>query len=427
MNFHQRLLWFATLCFAQATQSTLGQVHESSTSNSHVLVTTYRLGFQGRILDNQGLEVLSVRFNGPAMHLRSATDPNLLGALEAGDIITQVDGRPIRSMPDYRAAMDASRATEGRVTLSVIDIATGLTKTWQARAEMVQLWQRSTQLNQPRIRRAHFILIGLTNDPSIGEASSRNLTAVRNLISEEVTSERIAGITVLEKDDCNGEKILRVINQLAIPSTDTLFVYYSGHGAYDPRRVSPTDLSEGHFFQIPTGDLMRRQLWESMVQKRARLTVLITDTCNVESFVREGRAVQEQRTVLRRDHAPFALLLLGHQGAIDISASDKNQYSWFSSNYGGWFTIDACRILRNNNDWSASYQQIRTQVNETFKQRKQDVLAQSAVTGVTKFQLQSQCEMTPRAFVFNIARDDLSLSPLSTVRQATQTVTRFVP
>ena len=180
--------------------------------------------------------------------------------------------------------------------------------------------------------------------------------------------------------------------------------------------------------QIPSGDLRRKELWDGLTAKNARLTVLLTDTCNVWTIANLGTRVAEQRQVRGWGYTPLETLLLGHRGQIDVSASDRDQFSWFTSDYGGWFTISACRILRNDNDWPSVYHSFRTQINDDYVQRREAILASpnANLSPETRQALIGQTAMTPRAFVFNISRDDLSLAPPeAAVNERSQTVTVY--
>ncbi len=74
---------------------------------------TPKLGFQGQILGGYGMKVVSVNWGTPAQRI----------GLESGDVITQINGRQIRSQWDYDQALrDAAMYYSGRVNLQVRNV-----------------------------------------------------------------------------------------------------------------------------------------------------------------------------------------------------------------------------------------------------------------------------------------------------------------
>ena len=74
---------------------------------------TPKLGFQGQILGGYGMKVVSVNWGTPAQKV----------GLESGDVITQINGRQIRSQWDYDQALrNAAKYHSGRVNLLVRNV-----------------------------------------------------------------------------------------------------------------------------------------------------------------------------------------------------------------------------------------------------------------------------------------------------------------
>jgi hypothetical protein len=69
-----------------------------------------------------GFHIEKVTEGGPAMQLQAADGTP--AAMEAGDIISEVDGKKVTSAADYVAALDGAKDI-GKVKLKVIDVNTG--------------------------------------------------------------------------------------------------------------------------------------------------------------------------------------------------------------------------------------------------------------------------------------------------------------
>jgi hypothetical protein len=389
---------------------------------------TYRLGFQGQIQQPEGLLVSRVGPHSPATQLFQAGDPNRNASLEFGDVILAVDGKRITSMADYRRAMDESVARGGLVELLVRDVGSGRESRWMAQGKRART---SGPPEAPRIRKVHFLLIGLTDDRSLGEAIGFNLRALQGMAEKEIAADRLGSVRTINGSQCRAGNILHEVQTLVTSSDDTIFCHYSGHGAYDPDQALPDDPSIGHHFQIPGGDLMRSELWKTLVGRGARLTVLMTDTCNVRAAVELGARREFQLAWGTRAYLPLEELLLGYRGLVDVCASDTNQYSWYGvspENSGGWFTLELCRVLPAKNNWQSAFDELRNATNSSYQTRRAALLAGTGLRPDVRAAMEGQPEMTPRKFVFEVTRDDQSLSPrpLPEEEYRTQTYSGYV-
>jgi hypothetical protein len=154
-------------------------------------------------------------------------------------------------------------------------------------------------------------------------------------------------LRVLKGDDVTAKNILGAVDDLAVRYTDALFCYYGGHGAYD--------LLGGHYLQIPSsGDLRRAELMRHLKAKGARLTVLITDICNVyEPFHPNGFPTKPPdkvedlsvKNVPTVTSATLETLLFDFTGVVDVNAADRGQSSW-SSHHGCYFTQSLLETLK---------------------------------------------------------------------------------
>lgn len=127
-------------------------------------------------------------------------------------------------------------------------------------------------------------------------------------------------ITLEENDSPPPAEILKTIDDFQIAPADTLVFYYSGHGGADDR---------GHYLVMAKGKIYREDLRRHMLAKGPRLTVILTDCCNVRS---DGRAFMAPavRLVPPHDVTPiFDSLFFKPRGVVDINSSAPNESAFF--------------------------------------------------------------------------------------------------
>lgn len=372
---------------------------------------TYRLGFTGAITE-RGLRVVRIAPDAPVLHMIASDDSQVHGMLDVGDVVVKIDGRDIRSLNDYFDAMDASVDRQGAVEILVWDVRTHGTRAWRAVGEST-IVEAASAVDQ--IRRCHFVLIGLTSDRKIGRAETVNIERMNGLC-ESIRPERRGGegVQTLTGANCNRARILQTVANLPVSNLDTLFVYYGGHGAHDEIHATPGDPSQGHFFQIPTGNLWRRDLWQAMATKNARLTVLITDTCNKKgSFLPESPFNYGEQSVAETGRSALETLLLGYRGVVDINGASPDQFGWCQPDQGGWFTLHLGDVLSENNDWNLAFDRTSALVEEYFNNKKG-----WACTNVNQLALEPDVRLRmcnpdthqkPYKFQLQVYRDDDSL------------------
>ncbi|MCA9234318.1 MAG: hypothetical protein KDA44_02550 [Planctomycetales bacterium] len=372
-------------------------------SSPRPTVEAYRLLFHS-VERPSGLEVVGVQPGSPVLEMESSNQADLRGVMELGDVVSAVDSRPIRSFADYFTAMDASAANGGRVELTVIDRNTRQPRRWLVQARKVQVPAGAGPPS--RKRKAHFLLIGLTNDLDIGAAMQDTLALWQHPI-ENIEPDRKGNVRVIQGAECQAGPILRAVEDLQVAARDTVFCLYCGHGAFDPARATPDDPSRGHHFQIrPSGDLMRKTLSDALAAKGARLTVLISDTCNIEDRARPAvEMLEEERTVMVMGLAPFERLLFNYRGVVDISGTDFGQYGFCQSGYGSWVSASGLPVLERHSDWQSACDQLRLVVDADFQTKR-------AKYGI------AQPHLTPVAFRLEVIRDE-PVSPM-TIRDPPQ-------
>lgn len=365
----------------------------------------YRLLIYARFLPGWGMQVTYVDPGGPAAWLQGMQGQR--GSLEPGDIIRAVDGQGLQTQQDYYRILNASDPRDGWVRLTVWDVRTRRDAQWNAHAVRVQVIGPQSQSREPLTK---VLLIGLTKDPSLGKMIEVSLAKILATM-QGVPGIRDQDIVELRGDDVNASNILQSVDRLTVRENETLFCYYIGHGAYDSSRATGDDPSGGHFFQIPSGDLMRQSLANKLLAKRARLTVLISDTCNVQAQAMPA-PVYEHRQLRGGENRVLNDLLLRHTGVINVSGSSRDQFGWFSLNPGGWFSeafVEQCNPdqLRNESfvTWDMFLRRLSDSTSREFQTRKSALMRSPGTTRPDVLrQLQGQFDQRPQVFVQAVSR-----------------------
>lgn len=376
----------------------------------------FRLEYTLRIkahIDPFGSMVIDKVDDGPAKNLVAIRDEfgplQALGRLEPGDIITYVDGRPIRSESDYRRAMYLASGNQGRVALQVYDPRTARQTLWQTTAA------RLDAENLPPVvpRQAtgiKVLLIGQTTDATLGAGFNASLGALYGHLRDLPNFDAARDVTVLSGDEVTAEKIMQAISGLQVKNTEAFFCFYAGHGAHDPS-LADGDPAGGHFFDLPGGGLMRRSLLSGLQAKGAQMTVLVSDSCNMPAPFESGPfCPQSAETGGRRRANTRALqeLLVNHVGVVDVSGSARDQYAWYTGSDGGWFTSSFITTLETWRpewavDWNLVLEQTSRNTSSMFQVRKREILAPwNPNPSENLKRLHVQADQSPQTFVLNV-------------------------
>lgn len=370
----------------------------------------FGLGFSGEATGS-GLKIQQLFQNSPLLQL--SDDAGQSARADIGDVITSINGSRIQNLEQYQAEMEKLNG-QGQVRIVLKDIRTGREKALKTRAE-----RQASGTPQPLVsqRKVHILLCGLTNDGSIGDAITHSMDKLRKTFSNNIAPQYIGSFDSLTGAQCNAATILRYVDNMKASADDTVLVYYLGHGAYNST-ASQGDPSRGHLFEIPSGDLPREELYKRMQAKSARLTALITDTCNVASVVRPKlRFEVRTKTTTIMGFTSMERLMLFHRGQVDINASSRDQYSWFTAGYGGWFSNSFCNVVSGQSDWQSLFGRVSTAANEAFHQRKEMILANPGDTDAKSRQnLSMQVDMNPAAFRLIVNPDPFAEKPPAGMR-----------
>lgn len=359
-----------SVAFAQDDRADIR--YETVSPGSIGQAMTYRLGIRCDGLPDGSLIVLSRDEVASDRPLRNVDRPEVARYLRRGDVITHVDGIRVDSTETYERAMHASG---GRPRLTVVNRDTRVPEDWTIDA--VRLSMPADELPPPdhaphRESAVRVLLIAPMHDERLAAVAQPSLASVRNMLEATLPPERLE-ITELLGGECDARGILRTVEEIACRERDTLLVYVVARTGFDPRYAMGSGFSpfdgyaeeegaapdDGQFLRLHEGDLLRRSLWEAMLLRNARLTILMTDGCDDATILDEAAAnlLTEKLSGSSEDEKTdaadaetsrrgWAERLLGHTGRIDVSSASTASDGWFDPQRGGWFTEAWLRATR---------------------------------------------------------------------------------
>ncbi|MDO4551745.1 MAG: PDZ domain-containing protein [Planctomycetia bacterium] len=141
----------------------------------------------------------------------------------------------------------------------------------------------------------------------------------------------------VEGDMATPNAILRTIENIQPSENDTIVFYYTGHAANDSTTC-------GQFFQLrdekgePTS-LSRSEVRNKLLEKNCRLTVLLTDCCNVfDENGKMGFKLAPVRSAVNKISPFTEALFVKSKGLVDVTSSKIGQYSYALKD-GSIFTV----------------------------------------------------------------------------------------
>lgn len=336
----------------------------------------YRLGFSGQEAPSGGVQVVSVTPGSPATRLYKVGGPATAFALVPGDVITAVDGKPVRSLAAYYSAMQA--ATPAKLVITVRD-ASGHSADWTTELPGTG---GNPQGNQPQHENSgepaklYLIIVADTHARGIGQTVKADLASIDGLFRGYIPA-RLLRVTTLSDDEVNPRNILRAIgrqgSQGLTAGRDTLVVYYSGHGDYNQR-------AGDHVMTTSGGDVyMRRDVQVAANQLRPRVTVIFSDACSV---LVTGLPTAPGFPEPPEQIAPlFASLFFDlPPGVVPISATMKGQTAGCNNN-GGFFTFALCQYLQSESQHRLGWPTVLKEVNRAVRESHSDTHQTAYVIG----------------------------------------------
>ena len=271
-------------------------------------------------------------------------------------------------------------------------------------------------------KKMHLILAAdISSSDTVGSVVQSDTYNLRELIENNIAGGRLNIVDLQKKrkgELLTKDDILREIRNLNVNSNDTIFFFYSGHGAYDSE-VAQRDAEGGQYFALASyiknketeKPVFRYEIMEAMKSKNARLSVLISDCCNeqadVPAHVRPTQPPQS-RGEMKGLRALFEILFFEAEGVVDITASEKGTYGFIypresreenGKSKGSVFTWNLCKKLETetyaSKDWEQVFKSVREETNKDYQQ----VFAQHIQDGRIQ-----QKELKPHAFILPESR-----------------------
>lgn len=202
----------------------------------------------------------------------------------------------------------------------------------------VVAWTPLAATGQSVADELHVVMVGDTDDETLGPSCANDLALLTKVLSEAFSNadsgfQNRWSLTQLSGDEASPAAVLKAIEAVDCGSDDGLFFFYSGHGGLDN--------TKGHFLAMNRGDLLRSDLRRALLEKTARLTVIITDSCsNTATFEPPARNAPAK-------WAPFRDLFFRQTGMVDLQSSGKGVFSWGGENglFSAIFTRHLCEPM----------------------------------------------------------------------------------
>lgn len=315
----------------------------------------YRLFIQGVLHQpGGGFRVTDVAADSPTRRMTRADNPAVVMSLEVGDVVTHVDGQPL---PATGLLGQRVQAAGGRpVTLTVLDHRTNTTADWRVTPARAALSPPAPAGGGVKV---HAVLVGDTLDKEIGKGCAADLATVKSLLAEHVHPSRVGTVTVLTGPQASADGVLKAVAALPSRPQDTVLVYATCHGAFDPAVADP--VSGGFFLALRNRggkDLSRADLRKALADRPGRTKLLVTDACNVQlKMVRPPDAMPAPGAAPttapppKKEVSAVEKLLFAYAGRLDVNASSPGETATGMDVEGGLFTLALTAAMTRPGTW----------------------------------------------------------------------------
>ncbi len=374
--------------------------------------TVRSLNVSGSIQPGGGLLVFRAPVGSPLTKMTRIRDGVGRIMIEPSDQLLSVNGNRLDSLETLDSLL---RNSQGRVYVNVWDHNSRTTDDYWVDPVTIDMPVAADSAAYGDVAyaysptRLHVLLVNLVTNPNdpLKQMVDLTLGNVTTTLQSEIEPGMLTIYDRISEDRCSAQQIVSAIDNLTTGRRDSILVFIGGHGGYDPNYATD-DPAGGHFLDMDNGDLLRRTVWEHLLAKRSKLRVLITDTCNVQQKMNRG-----QRYFLRGagrptgDASASEWLFLGHKGNLDFAAARRDQYSWYSSDVGGWFTSQLVQQLNEtpHRSWTPFLIDVQQRTKEYFATQKQSMAGSSSLPANTAMRLQSQTDQLPTVFRAELERE----------------------
>ena len=219
-------------------------------------------------------------------------------------------------------------------------------------------------------------------DKSIGKAVAKDGERVRQSLADGFAKDknRLVLAPPVDGAKVTPDDVLKFIDKLEVNKDDTLLFFYSGHGA--------SNKEKGQYFQMYSGpenkkgDLLRKTLENRLKAKNARLTVLLTNICNVDCpFL----APLTRDLSKPPNYQVMRSLFLLPKGMVNITSSKEGEFSWNltgGGDIGGLFTFPLVNLLRYDRlkpgqvlTWDVAFDALREATQKDYTEFREAILA----------------------------------------------------
>ena len=353
----------------------------------------YKLGISWNWFNGQ-MQIIAVTKGSPASRVVREKTGNK-GTLEPGDRVLAINDWKIRSNDDFFNALNAS--PDGVARLQIRDRNSGQMQIWIAQLDPLGA---DVDSGAGRVK---FLLVGDTLGLAMAKADLVNMSNVM----KTTPGYRPGDMSILHSEKSSAQNIMNAVRSMPVRPADTLFVYFTGHGGYDPA-YGAGDPSGGHFVGTTTGALLRKDLLGAMRARGARLTVLLTDACNGKVQLAPPKERFGQKPGEMGDPV-LGSLLLKHSGIVDINGSSRDQLG-FSAPQGGVFTLAFFHAIDDLNGlpyvpWDDFLKEMSRNSSEIYKDVRSEFLRNPEKLKADFLRdLQNQTDQRPQAFIMDVRR-----------------------
>jgi hypothetical protein len=246
-------------------------------------------------------------------------------------------------------------------------------------------------LNPQQSRFVHAFLV-IDSDSNLGESVVSDGNRMEKTLLAGLSGR--AKTTKLSGLDASPENLLAAIRNLSDVRSDTVLVYYAGHGGIHAR--------DGHTWTMGRGDIRTDDVVAAVQATGARLSVVLSDCCsNVygEAAAAEIGMVPDFRT--------YADLLLKPRGIVCATAASPGESAW-GERAGGLFTrslydamiTPAAELDHDRNGaiaWAEYFDAARRLTQQSYRGYKRRTLMEPQLSVDTRQHLNDQADQTPYA------------------------------
>lgn len=269
--------------------------------------------------------------------------------LEVGDVIERIDGEQITDAATYKHLLKQAVQDRTSARLRIFDVRTGnridrdispapggnLGIRYRITSGIAPPIDNNNDDKPPKKNAqptVYAILVIFGADSRLADGFDSNGRMMTKLLKTQLPNQYQITWLRSSRNQCSWDRIQKTIaDSPARPGIDTLFCFWAGHGGWSQ--------PDGHILTVqgPLAEdatVARSNLLQGLLNKNAKLTVLLTDSCAKESGVapRYGGEEQMPRAPIVRS------LFLDHTGVVNVNGCSPGQASWYIRGVGTTFT-----------------------------------------------------------------------------------------